>query len=157
MNPKSLAPVIPRGTVADMLANKGAAVHAIAPSETVYEAIRRMTELRVGALLVMEGQKLTGMISERDYTRKVILKGRASSDTRVDEIMSSPVITVGTKATLRECMVLTSEHQIRHLPVVDGTTVVGVLSINDLVRTIVAQQAETIDSLNSYISGDYPG
>jgi len=156
MNPKSLAPVIPRGTVADMLEAKGSAVHAIAPHETVYDAIRRMTELRVGALLVMDGQKLVGMISERDYTRKVIVQGRASVGTRVDEIMSSPVITVTPQLTLRECMEITTKHQIRHLPVVDGDTVVGVLSINDLVRTIVAQQAETIESLNSYIAGDYP-
>ncbi len=157
MNPKSLAPVIPRGTVADMLAVKGSAVHAIGPTDTVYEAIRRMTELRVGALLVMDGQRLVGIVSERDYTRKVMLQGRASPDTRVEEIMSSPVLSVSTQATLRECMVVTAEHQIRHLPVVDNDTVVGVLSVNDLVRTIVAQQAETIDSLNSYIAGDYPG
>jgi len=156
MNPKSLAPVIPRGTVADMLEVKGTAVHAIAPGETVYEAIRRMTELRVGALMVMDGQKLIGVISERDYTRKVMLHGRASPDTRVEEIMSSPVITVTPQLTLRECMETTTKHQIRHLPVVEGDAVIGVLSINDLVRTIVAQQAETIESLNSYIAGDYP-
>lgn len=156
MNPKSLAPVIPRGTVADMLTVKGSAVHAVAPHESVYDAICRMTELRVGALLVMDGQRLVGVISERDYTRKVIVQGRASVGTRVDEIMSSPVLTVTPQQTLRECMEITAQHQIRHLPVVDGDTVLGVLSINDLVRTIVAQQAETIESLNSYISGDYP-
>ena len=156
MDPKSLAPVVPRGTVADMLAAKGTAVHAIAPGDTVYEAIRRMTELRVGALVVMDGQKLVGIVSERDYTRKVMLQGRASPGTRVEEIMSTPVITVTPQLTLRECMALTAQHQIRHLPVVDNDAVIGVLSINDLVRTIVAQQAETIDSLNSYIAGAYP-
>jgi CBS domain-containing protein len=151
----SKAPVTLKGTAADMLEAKGTLVHAIAAQETVYDAIFKMNECRVGALLVMKGQALVGIVSERDYTRKVILLGRASKDTRVEEIMSAPVITVTPQASLSECMHVMTQHAIRHLPVVDDR-VVGVLSIGDLVRSVVAQQAETIVSLSSFIGGDYP-
>jgi CBS domain-containing protein len=145
-----------RGTAADLIELKGTAVHAVGPGETVHAAIFKMAECRVGALLVMEGPKLVGIISERDYTRKVILLGRASKETRVDEIMSSEVLTVGLDTSLGQCMRVMSERSIRHLPVVRGDTVVGVLSISDLIKTVVEQQAEIISSLKTFIGSDYP-
>lgn len=145
-----------RGTAADMLQVKGRAIWSIGPRQTVYEAIAEMTDKRAGALLVMEGERLVGIVSERDYTRKVILLGRASKETRVEEIMTPQVLTVNPKATLGQCMQIVTAHGIRHLPVVEGDRVVGVLSIGDLVRAVLEQQAETIQSLNSYIGSDYP-
>lgn len=144
------------GTVADMLAHKSSVVHAVPPDTTVLEAIAQMDSKRVGALLVMQGDKLVGILSERDYTRKVILLGRASRDTRVSEIMTAQVIVVRPQMGLGECLQLVTNHGIRHLPVVDGDRVIGVLSIGDLVRAVVAQQAETISSLKSFIGSDYP-
>jgi CBS domain-containing protein len=146
----------PRGTVADMLKLKGGVVHAIAPDATVYEAVERMEARRVGALVVQNGDALVGIISERDYTRKVILNGRASRDTRVDEIMTHTVITVSPSTTLGECLRVVADHGIRHLPVVNGGQVVGVLSVGDLVRAVIDQQAEQIEVLNTYIKSDYP-
>lgn len=145
-----------RGTVADLLAHKGTAVHAIGPAETVYAAIQKMTDCRAGALPVIDGGKLVGIISERDYTRKGILQGHASQETRVDTIMSSPVISVSADTTLGDCMRVVTEHGIRHLPVVEGDAVVGMLSIGDLVRAVVQQQTEVIQSLKSFIGSDYP-
>jgi CBS domain-containing protein len=145
-----------RGTVADMLAQKSSAIHAVAPDTTVLDAIAHMDAKRVGALLVMEGERLVGILSERDYTRKVILLGRASKDTPVAEIMTSQVIVVHPRVGLGECLQLVTNHGIRHLPVVEDGKVVGVLSIGDLVRAVVAQQAETISSLKSFIGSDYP-
>ena len=145
-----------RGTVADLLAYKGSHVHTVARDATVYEAIAMMDARRVGALLVMEGERLLGILSERDYTRKVILRGRASRETRVDEIMTEDVITVNADTTLGECLQLVTDRGIRHLPVTDGDRVIGLVSIGDLVRAVVAQQAETINSLKSYIGSDYP-
>ena len=146
-----------RGTAADMLAFKGTTVHAVSPEATVYEAIALMDERRAGALLVMRGERLVGIISERDYTRKVILLGRASKETRVEEIMSSKVTSVKPGTSLGECLNVVTHHGIRHLPVLDDDgLVVGVLSIGDLVRAVVAQQADTINSLKSFIGSDYP-
>jgi CBS domain-containing protein len=144
------------GTVADMLAHKSSVVHAVPPDTTVLEAIAQMDSKRVGALLVMQGDKLVGILSERDYTRKVILLGRASRDTRVSEIMTAQVIVVRPQMGLSECLQLVTHHGIRHLPVVDGDRVIGVLSIGDLVRAVLAQQAETISNLKSFIGSDYP-
>lgn len=144
------------GTVADMLAFKGTTIHAVAPDATVFDAIAKMDERRVGALLVMRGEQLVGVISERDYTRKVILLGRASKETSVEEIMSSNVISVRPDMSLGECLKLVTDRGIRHLPVVENDKVVGLLSIGDLVRAVVAQQAETISSLKSFIGSDYP-
>jgi CBS domain-containing protein len=146
----------PRGTVADMLETKGDVVHAIAPTATVYEAVAAMDRCQVGALVVMDDTRLAGIVSERDYTRKVILLGRSSRETRVDEIMTSRVITVAPSTSLRDCLKLVNEHSIRHLPVVENGRVVGVLSTGDLVRAVLDQQAQTIQSLNSFIGGDYP-
>lgn len=145
-----------RGTAADMLQVKGYAIYSIGPRQTVYEAIAEMTDKRAGALLVIDGGRLVGIVSERDYTRKVILLGRASKETRVEEIMTAEVLTVNPQSTLGHCMQVVTEHGIRHLPVVEGDRVVGVLSIGDLVRAVLEQQAETIQSLNSYIGSDYP-
>lgn len=145
------------GTAADMLALKGATIYSVAPDATVYEAIERMDEWHVGALLVMRGEELVGIVSERDYTRKVILRGRASNETRVEEIMSTGVITLRSDTSLGDCLRVVTERRIRHLPVVDAAgKVVGVLSIGDLVRAVVAQQAETINTLKLYIGSDYP-
>jgi CBS domain-containing protein len=145
------------GTVADMLALKGTTIYAVAPDATVYEAIERMDEWHVGALLVMRGEELVGIVSERDYTRKVILLGRASKETLVEEVMSTGVIVLRSDTSLGECLRVVTERRIRHLPVVDAAgKVVGVLSIGDLVRAVVAQQAETISALKSFIGSDYP-
>lgn len=145
-----------RGTVADMLAQKSSVVHAVTPETTVLDAIAQMDAKRIGALLVMQGDKLVGILSERDYTRKVILLGRASKDTPVSEIMTSRVIVVRPETGLGECLKVVTDHGIRHLPVVQDDRVVGVLSIGDLVRAVVAQQAEMISSLKSFIGSDYP-
>lgn len=148
--------VVLRGTVADMLDVKGRAVCAVGAQDTVYEAISLMSEHRVGALVVMDGEQLAGIVSERDYTRRVILLGRASKDTAVAEIMTSPVISVQPETTLSACLKLVTEQGIRHLPVTQGGRVVGVLSVGDLVRAVVAQQAETIERMSSFLGSDYP-
>lgn len=154
--PEKVVPAL-RGTVADMLKLKGNVVHSIPPDATVLEAIARMDERRVGALLVVDASgRLVGILSERDYTRKVILQGRASRDTRVDEIMTPQVLTVAPTTSLRECLALVADRSIRHLPVVVDGTVLGVLSVGDLVRAVLEQQAETIQTLNAFIGSDYP-
>ncbi len=145
-----------RGTVQDMLAVKGAHIHAIEPTTTVYDAIAMMDARRIGALLVMQGERLVGILSERDYTRKVILRGRASRDTPVEDIMTRDVITVRGDTRLGECLQLVTDRGIRHLPVVENDRVVGLVSIGDLVRAVVTQQAETITSLKTFIGSDYP-
>ena len=138
-------------TMRHILDRKGRAVHSVAPQDPVLEAIRLMAEHHVGALLVMRGEELVGIISERDYARKVILLGRSSSETAVSQIMSSPVTTVGPGATVEECMRIMTERRIRHLPVVEGRRVVGVISIGDLVKAFIEDQRETIEQLESYI------
>ncbi|MDW8480167.1 MAG: CBS domain-containing protein [Xanthomonadales bacterium] len=139
-------------TAGQLLETKGREVHAIGPDEPVYEAIRRMAELGIGALLVMEGTRLLGVVSERDYARKVILRDRSSRTTPVRDIMSSPVITVRPEATVSECMQLMTERRIRHLPVVAEDRVVGVLSIGDLVKAVIADQRAEIEQLTRYIA-----
>jgi CBS domain-containing protein len=134
-----------------LLKHKGLVIHSVAPDAPVLEAIRLMAEHGVGALLVMQGEELQGVVSERDYARKVILKGRSSNDTAVREIMSSPVLTVRADQSVHDCMRIMSEHRIRHLPVVDEQGVIGVLSIGDLVRAVVEEQQRTIADLEQYI------
>jgi CBS domain-containing protein len=137
----------------ELLDNKGRAVYSIAPGASVIDAIRTMADKHVGALLVMESQQLVGIVSERDYARKVILLGRSSATTAVREIMSSPVFTIAPDETVDGAMRLMTEQRIRHLPVVRGGKVVGVLSIGDLVKSVIEEQQHTIEDLRSYIRG----
>lgn len=139
-----------------ILRNKGNAVYHITPDSTVYEAIELMSEKRIGVLLVMEGPKLKGIISERDYRDKVILKGRRSKTTKVEEIMTSEVYSVSPDETVRECMTIMTDKKFRHLPVLDGENVIGVISIGDLVKEIISKQKVEIDHLKNYIDGSYP-
>ena len=140
-----------------ILDGKDGAIRSIGPTETVYAAVAKLKEWSVGALLVMQDSQLVGMFSERDYAHKIILEGRASKSTRVDEIMTTPVIYVTLSTPLPECMRLMTERRIRHLPVIEQDQVVGVISIGDLVRAIIQQQGETIDQLNALITDPYPG
>ena len=138
-------------TVRHLLDRKGRALFAIAPEDPVLAAIRMMAEHHVGALLVMRGTELAGILSERDYARKVVLLGRSSGDTPVSQIMTSPVLTVSPDNSVQDCMHLMTERRIRHLPVIDGGRVVGVISIGDLVKAVIEEQRETIQQLESYI------
>jgi CBS domain-containing protein len=138
-------------TVRQVLAAKSAAIYAVEPQAAVLEAIRAMAEHRVGALLVMRGGELLGVVSERDYTRKVILLGRASGDTPVSTIMSSPVITVSPDDSVSHCMQLMTDRHVRHLPVLEGGRVIGMVSIGDLVKTVIAEQRAQIEQLENYI------
>ncbi|MBV8876280.1 MAG: CBS domain-containing protein [Gammaproteobacteria bacterium] len=137
--------------VRQLLDRKGREVFSVSPAAAVLEAIRMMAERHVGALLVMQGDELTGIVSERDYARKVILKGRSSADTPVRDIMSTPVLTVQPEATVEKCMQLMTDHRVRHLPVVEGRRVVGMVSIGDLVKAVIADQQQQIQQLESYI------
>jgi CBS domain-containing protein len=138
-------------SVRDLLDSKGTAVYSIGPDNPVLDAIKTMAERRVGALLVMNGAELVGIVSERDYARKVILLGRSSGDTPVSQIMSSPVHTVTPKKSVEDCMRLMTQHRVRHLPVVEGGRVVGVISIGDLVKAVIEDQRQTIEQLEDYI------
>jgi CBS domain-containing protein len=139
-------------TVKHLLERKGSQVHAVEPEAPVLDAIRLMAEKHVGALLVMRGKELVGIVSERDYARKIILLGRSSADTPVRQIMSAPVTTVTPAQTVNECMQTVTEQRIRHLPVVDSGRVVGVVSIGDLVKAVIETQQEQIEQLERYIS-----
>jgi len=137
--------------VAQLLGGKGREVHTIGPDARVIDALRLMAEKDVGALIVTEGGKPSGIISERDYARKVILHGKSSQDIAVREIMTSKLVTVQPRQTVEECMALMTSKRIRHLPVIEGERLVGVLSIGDLVKEVIAEQEATIKQLESYI------
>jgi CBS domain-containing protein len=138
-------------TINQVLNAKGPAIYSVAPDDAVLEAIRVMAEKRVGALLVMRGRELVGIISERDYARKVVLLGRASADTPVSQIMSAPVVTVTPDATINQCLAIMSEKHIRHLPVVERAEVRGMLSIGDCVKAVIDDQKHHIEDLERFI------
>ena len=139
--------------VQHLLDAKGADVISIDEDTSVYDAIALMAERSIGSLLVMNGEELKGIVTERDYARKVILKGRSSETTPVGEVMSTAVITAAPEQTVDECMALMTDKRIRHLPVVAGNRVIGVISIGDLVQAIISDQQEAIEQLENYISG----
>ena len=142
--------------VAVLLGEKGHQVFSVSPEASVYEAIEMMSQRGIGALMVMQGSHLVGVLSERDYARRVILEGRSSRETRVEEIMSIAPVTVTPDHTVEECMRLMTEHHVRHLPVIDGGRMAGVLSIGDLVKRIISVQAQVIEYMENYINGSYP-
>jgi CBS domain-containing protein len=140
-------------SVQHLLLEKGHRIHSVGPDASVYEALETMAKVEVGALVVCEGERLVGMFSERDYARKVILQGRASRDTKVRDVMTAEVVTVGPEDTVRHCMELMTNGKFRHLPVLEAGALVGLVSIGDLVKTIIADQAFEIEQLQGYIAG----
>jgi len=146
-----------QGSVRDIIQNKGGQVWTTSPTSSVYEAIGLMGEKNIGALVVIENGVAIGVLSERDYSRKVVLQGRTSRDTLVGEILSGPAITVRCVDSIEKCMELMTQHRIRHLPVIDDNRLVGLISMGDLVRWAMESQKRTILQLQGYISGEYPG
>ena len=144
------------GTVGSILQNKGHALWHVTPESTVFDAIKLMAHKNVGALLVMSGEKLVGLVSERDYTRKVAIQGRSSKETQVREIVSAHLITVTPHHSVEDCMKLMTENRIRHLPVVEEGKVLGIISIGDLVNWTISAQSAAIEQMQQYISGGYP-
>jgi len=144
-------------TIGKLLQNKNQAkILSIEPDHTVYEALEMMAQYDIGALLVRAGDRLVGILSERDYARKCVLLGHTSKETRVEQIMTSPVSTVSPQHTVDECMTMMTQHRFRHLPVLDHDRVVGLVSIGDLVKWIIGGQQEAIETLQGYITGGYP-
>jgi CBS domain-containing protein len=139
--------------VSQILQSKGHDVWFVGPQTTVFDAVKLMSEKGVGALLVMENKKMVGIITERDYARKVILAGKSSRQTPVKDVMTKRVLWVARERTVEECMALMTDERVRHLPVVDNTRVVGMVSIGDLVKAIIAEQQIIIDQLQNYITG----
>ncbi len=142
-------------TVDEILQHKGREVWTIGPKATVLEALKIMAEKDIGALIVVEEGKVVGIISERDYARKVVLRGRASVNTPVKDIMTDKVFYVTPKTTVKECQALMTEHSIRHLPVLENSKLVGVISIGDVVKAVIDEQEDTISHLSDYITGKY--
>ena len=143
-------------TIGSLLKQKGTDIWFVSPGTSVFEAISVMSDKGVGALLVIDNGKLVGIISERDYARKVILKGKSSRETPVSDIMTSQVITITTSETLDDSMMIMTRNRIRHLPVLENGRIVGVISIGDLVKWIISIQGEAINQLENYITGKYP-
>jgi CBS domain-containing protein len=144
-------------TIGSILNRKGSTVWSISPDNTVFEAISMMAEKNIGALPVLEGDRLVGMISERDYARKVILLGRGSRETKVSEIMTRSLRTVGLNDSVQECMQLMTENRFRHLSVIEGDKLIGLISIGDCVNWIMSAQTAAIDDLERFVTGAYPG
>jgi CBS domain-containing protein len=142
--------------IANVLRQKGGDIWTVSPETSVFDALELMAEREVGALLVMEGSQLAGVVSERDYARKVILQGRSSRDTKVREIMTAEVITVTPRHTIDECMKLMTELRVRHLPVTEAAGIAGVVSLGDLVKYVISAQENEIQHLQAYIAGAYP-
>jgi CBS domain-containing protein len=148
--------MIPTGTISEILSHKRSNdVWSVSPNTMVFDAIEMMADKNIGALLVTEQGKLIGIMSERDYTRKIALKGKSSKQTPVREILSDEIFTVTPAHTIEDCMRLMTENRIRHLPVLDGDSILGIVSIGDLVNWIISAQTTTINQLQTYISG-YP-
>ena len=145
--------MITSGTAGTILSHKGNTICSISPDATVFEAIQLMAEKNIGALLVLSDGKMVGVISERDYTRKVALKGKSSRETRVGEILSSPTVSASAQHTVEDCMRLMTGNRVRHLPIIEGETVLGVVSIGDLVNWTISAQNAAIEQLESYIAG----
>jgi CBS domain-containing protein len=143
------------GTISAILGHKPREIFSISPDASVYEAVEMMAERNVGALLVMSDERLVGLVSERDYTRKVMLRGKKSRETKVDEIMSSHLTVIPPSEPVDQCLRLMTEKRFRHLPVVDGEKVIGVISIGDLVKYVIDCQSAAIDHLEIYILGGY--
>ena len=148
--------MIPQGTIHDILQLKGTTVWTIRPDATVFEAIQLMADKNIGAVLVTDKEKLIGIISERDYTRKVALKGKSSKELKVREILTEKMVHISPQHTIEECLRLMTDRRVRHLPVLDGDKIAGVISIGDLVNWVISAQNTTIRQLETYISG-YPG
>lgn len=144
-------------TVAEILKAKGdpSAVHSIEPDASVFEALQRMAEANIGAMLVMEGDRVVGIMTERDYARKLVLMSRSSKDTPLRDVMTSHVMYVHPQQSSEECMALMTESRLRHLPVIDGGKVVGLISIGDIVKGIISDQNFLIEQLQHYIAGDH--
>ncbi len=140
-------------TVSQILKSKGQQIWSISPAASVYEALQLMAAKDIGALVVMEADRLVGIFSERDYARKVILHGKSSRETRVDEIMTPRVVVVGPERTTEECMALMTDKHIRHLPVMDGDRLIGLISIGDVVKAVISNQKFAISQLENYITG----
>jgi CBS domain-containing protein len=140
-------------TVAEVLRHKGTEVHSVTPETSVLEALRLMAEKNIGGVPVVDGTRLVGIFTERDYARKVVLLGRASRDTPVREIMTPQVVCVGQRHTMEQCMALMTEHRLRHLPVLEGDRLAGIVSIGDVVRAVIGDREFTIHQLEHYIMG----
>jgi CBS domain-containing protein len=147
--------MIPNAPISELIQAKGGAVWTVSPETMVFDAIQMMSDRNVGALVVTESGKMVGMISERDYTRKVVLRGKSSKSTPVREILSDKVVSVNPTATVRECLRLMTQSRIRHLPVLEGDSLAGIVSIGDLVNWVIQAQSTTIQQLETYITG-YP-
>ena len=143
------------GTIGEILRHKGATVWSVTPDGLVFDAIQLMADKNIGAVLVMEGETLEGILSERDYTRKVILKGKSSKDTTVREIMSTHLLTTTPHSSVADCLRIMTDRRVRHLPVVEDGKVVGIISIGNLVNWVISAQTSTINQLESYIAGGY--
>jgi CBS domain-containing protein len=147
--------MIPTGTISEILSHKGSNVWTVSPDTMVFDAIQLMADKNIGALLVTEHDRLLGVLSERDYTRKIALKGKSSKQTPVREIISGRVVSVSPSHTVEDCMRLMTDHRVRHLPVLSGDKIFGIVSIGDLVNWIISAQTTTIHQLQTYITG-YP-